>query len=271
MNSLINAIPGTSTLTVGIYSQPSIARSSGLISPSTNYTLPAWAGTDYSAILQPSESIPGTSTLTVGIYSQQNIAGSSGLISASTTYVLPAGTGADRNTNLLSSESIPYTSTLAQGIYSQPNIPGTSGLISANTTYAPPAWAGADHSVILQSSESIPDTSTLTLGIYSQQNVAGSSGLISASQVSFRVDSPTISNVGGNVTVNYSSCDYARSQSPPDTSSLVMASYTQPNSSDFSFRSGTGYVSLTKSISDLTANGSVIVGWTLIYQTPGAI
>jgi hypothetical protein len=107
--------------------------------------------------------------------------------------------------------------------------------------------------------------------MYSQSSIAESSGPISASQISFRVDSPNISNVGGNVTINYSVCESARTQSLPDTSTLVTASYPQPNSSDFSFRSGVGYISLSKNISDLTVNGSVIVGWTLIYQTPGTI
>ena len=120
VNSLINAAaPHTSTLAVGIYSQPNIvAEFSGLISGSTTYALPAWTG----ASLRPSESAPDISTLTVGIYSQPNIAESSGLISASTTYALPAWTGA----SLQSSESAPDISTLTMGISrsrTSPNLP----------------------------------------------------------------------------------------------------------------------------------------------------
>ena len=65
VNSLINAAaPHTSTLAVGIYSQPNIvAESSGLISASTTYALPAWTG----ASLRSSESAPDISTLTVGM------------------------------------------------------------------------------------------------------------------------------------------------------------------------------------------------------------
>jgi hypothetical protein len=165
----------------------------------------------------------------------------------------------------------PGASTLAVGLYSQPNIAGSSGLISASTAYALPVWTGADRNVSLQYLESAPGASTLAVGLYSQPNIAGSSGLISASQVFFGVNSPNISYVGGNVTLIYSGCDNASLQSPLDTATLVMASYSQPNTTDFGFRSGTGFVSLSKSISDLTANGNVIVGWTLIYQTAGAI
>ena len=199
------------------------------------------------------------------LFAAEHRAESSGLISASTTYALPAWTGA----SLQSSESAPDISTLTVGIYSQPNIAESSGLISASTTYALPAWTGAS----LQSRNRLPTHLQLsTLGnCYSQPNIAESSVLISASQVSFGANSPNISNVGGNVTLIYSGCDNASRLLPPDTSTLVMASYSQPNISDFGFRSGTGFVSLSKNISDLTANGNVIVGWTLIYQTTGTI
>jgi hypothetical protein len=97
----------------------------------------------------------------------------------------------------------------------------------------------------------------------------------STSDAVFHISNPSGSDSLGTSSISATETLMANNQAI-GSSLPFWATGTQPSTSDavfhfydsnFSFSNGTDLASLSKSISDIAANGQLIIGWTIIYRT----